>query len=112
MRFRALACKPDPNGGAKGIGPTLVEADRPGFTRGRNLEKDGQKSSDASELFFDDVRVPLGNLVGEEGRGFAIMMEELPWERLTIASRALGKSQRAFELAVDYVKSARPSVRR
>src|SRR3546814_18104098 len=55
-------------------------------------------------MFFNDVRVPAGNLLGEPGRGFAIMMEELPRERLTIASRALGESQRAFELPVDYVK--------
>src|SRR3546814_10010377 len=55
-------------------------------------------------MFFNDVRVPAGNLLGEPGRGFAIMMEELPRERLTIASRALGESQRAFELTVDYVK--------
>lgn len=102
--FVILACKTDPAAGAKGISLILVEADRPGFKRGRNLEKIGQKSSDASELFFQDVRVPTGNLLGKEGGGFAIMMEELPRERLTIASRALAESQRAFELAVDYVK--------
>src|SRR3546814_4239589 len=79
-------------------------ADRPGFERGRNLDKIGQKAADTSEMFFNDVRVPAGNLLGEPGRGFAIMMEELPRERLTIASRALGESQRAFELTVDYVK--------
>src|SRR3546814_13849862 len=55
-------------------------------------------------MCVNDVRVPAGNLLGEPGRGFAIMMEELPRERLTIASRALGESQRAFELTVDYVK--------
>ena len=102
--FVMVACKTDPAAGARGISLILVEADRPGFRRGRKLEKIGQKSSDASELFFDEVRVPVGNLLGEEGRGFAIMMEELPRERLTIASRALAESQRAFELTVDYVK--------
>ena len=102
--FIVLACKTDPEKGAKGISLILVEADRPGFQRGRNLDKIGQKSADTSELFFSDVRVPLDNLVGEEGRGFAIMMEELPRERLTIASRALGESQRAFELTVEYAK--------
>src|SRR3546814_13690538 len=55
-------------------------------------------------MFFNDVRVPAGNLLGEPGRGFAIMMEELPRDRLTIASRALGENQRAVELTVDYVK--------
>ena len=102
--FVVLACKTDANKGAKGISLILVEADRPGFTRGRNLEKIGQKAADTSELFFTDVRVPAANLIGQEGRGFAIMMAELPRERLTIASRALGESQRAFELTVDYVK--------
>lgn len=102
--FIVLACKTDPEKGAKGISLILVEADRPGFVRGRNLDKIGQKSADTSELFFSDVRVPFENLVGEEGRGFAIMMEELPRERLTIASRALAESQRAFELTVEYVK--------
>ncbi|ARR55153.1 acyl-CoA dehydrogenase [Rhizorhabdus wittichii DC-6] len=102
--FIVLACKTDPAKGAKGISLILVEADRPGFERGRNLDKIGQKSSDTSELFFSDVRVPVGNRLGEEGRGFAIMMEELPRERLTIASRALGESQRAFELTVEYAK--------
>ncbi|ATE66394.1 acyl-CoA dehydrogenase family protein [Rhizorhabdus dicambivorans] len=102
--FVVLACKTDPAKGAKGISLILVEADRPGFQRGRNLDKIGQKSADTSELFFSDVRVPAGNLLGEEGCGFAIMMEELPRERLTIASRALGESQRAFELTVDYAK--------
>jgi long-chain-acyl-CoA dehydrogenase len=99
-----LACKTDPSMGAKGISLILVEADRAGFQRGKNLEKIGQKSSDTSELFFTDVRVPVSNLIGEEGGGFAIMMSELPRERLTIAARALGESQRAFDLTVDYVK--------
>ena len=102
--FILLACKTDPSKGTKGISLILVEADRPGFVRGRNLDKIGQKSADTSELFFTDVRVPVGNLIGIEGRGFAIMMEELARERLTIASRALGESQRAFELTLDYVK--------
>jgi acyl-CoA dehydrogenase len=102
--FIVLACKTDPSLGAKGISLILVEADRPGFERGRNLEKIGQKAADTSELFFSDVRVPASNLLGEEGKGFGIMMEELPRERLTIASRALGESQRAFELTLAYVK--------
>jgi long-chain-acyl-CoA dehydrogenase len=105
--FVVLACKTDPGKGAKGISLILVEADRPGFQRGRNLDKIGQKAADTSELFFNDVRVPVDNLLGEEGRGFAMMMEELPRERLTIASRALGESQRAFELTVEYVKERR-----
>lgn len=102
--FVVLACKTDPDKGAKGISLILVESDRQGFERGRNLDKIGQKAADTSELFFNDVRVPVDNLLGQAGRGFGIMMEELPRERLTIASRALGESQRAFELTVNYVK--------
>ncbi len=82
----------------------IVEVDRPGFERGRNLEKIGQKAADTSELFFQDVRVPVTNLVGREGEGFAIMMRELPRERITIACRAQAEAQRAFELTNDYVK--------
>src|SRR3546814_8365510 len=80
-----VVAKTDPDKGAKGISLILVEADRPGFKRGRNLDKIGQKAADTSEMFFNDVRVPAGNLLGEPGRGFAILMEELPRERLTIA---------------------------
>jgi long-chain-acyl-CoA dehydrogenase len=102
--FVLLACKTDPALGAKGISLFLVEGDRPGFERGRNLEKIGQKAADTSELFFSDVRIPAGNLIGAEGAGFAIMMEELPRERLVVASRALAEAQRAFELAAQYSK--------
>lgn len=102
--FVLLACSTDPSKRAKGISLIIVETDRAGFQRGRNLGKIGQKAADTSELFFSDVRVPLGNLVGEEGGGFAIMMRELPRERITIACRAHAEAQRAFEMTVDYVK--------
>jgi len=81
-----------------------VEADRPGFERGRKLDKLGLRASDTSELFFSNLRVPATNRVGEEGAGFAIMMDELPRERLTVAFRALGEAQRAFDLTLAYVK--------
>ena len=57
----------------------------PGFERGRNLDKIGLKAQDTAELFFDDVRVPAANLLGEEGEGFVHLMENLPQERLSIA---------------------------
>jgi long-chain-acyl-CoA dehydrogenase len=82
----------------------IVETDRPGFERGRNLDKIGQKGADTSEMFFADVRVPVTNLVGEEGRGFVYLMEELPRERLTVAFRAWAEAQRAYDLTVAYVK--------
>ena len=68
--FVIVACKTDPKQGAKGVSLIVVEADRDGFKRGRNLEKIGQHSSDTSELFFDEVRVPATNLIGNEGAGF------------------------------------------
>ena len=63
-----LACKTDARAGAKGVSLVLVETDRPGFKRGRNLKKLGQKAQDTSELFFEDLRLPTSNLLGEEGR--------------------------------------------
>tara|TARA_B100000686_G_scaffold221447_1_gene228544 strand:+ start:1175 stop:2314 length:1140 start_codon:yes stop_codon:yes gene_type:complete len=102
--FVLLACSTDPEAGAKGISLIIVESNRDGFSRGRNLEKIGQKAADTSELFFADVRVPVSNLLGKEGSGFAVLMNELPRERITIACRAFAEAQRAFELTVDYVK--------
>lgn len=90
--------------GAKGISLILVETDRPGFVRGRNLDKLGQKSADTSELFFDAVTVPASNLLGQEGRGFAALMTELPQERLTIAVTSMGAAQRAFDITCEYVR--------
>src|ERR1700761_4412406 len=77
-----LATKTDSSAGAKGVTLFLVEADRPGFTRGRNLEKLGMKAQDTSELFFENVRIPASNMLGTEGQGFSIMMTKLSQERL------------------------------
>ena len=102
--FVLLACSTDPEAGAKGVSLIIVETDREGFSRGRNLEKIGQKAADTSEMFFADVRVPVDNVLGKEGGGFAVLMNELPRERITIACRALAEAQRAYELTVEYVK--------
>ena len=102
--FILLACTTNPDAGAKGISLIIVESQREGFNRGRNLEKIGQKAADTSELFFSDVRVPVTNLLGQEGGGFSLLMNELPRERMTIACRAFAEAQRAYELTVDYVK--------
>lgn len=90
--------------GSRGISLILVEADRPGFTRGRNLDKLGHRSADTSELFFDSIRVPVSNLLGVEGGGFAALMSELSQERLTIAVASLGAAQRAFDITCEYVR--------
>jgi acyl-CoA dehydrogenase len=105
-----VVCKTDPAAGAKGVSLIMVEADRAGFRRGRKLEKVGQHAADTAELFFDDVRVPASNLIGVENRGFIHLMEELPQERLIIASTC-GRLERQLELTLDYVKDRRLSTR-
>lgn len=82
----------------------LVEAHRAGFSRGRNLEKIGQHAADTSELFFNDLRIPADNLLGDEGKGFKYLMERLPQERLSIAICSQAAAQRAFDEAVAFTK--------
>lgn len=98
-----LACKTDPSQGARGVSLILVETDRPGFTRGRKLEKIGCKAQDTSELFFSDLRVPVGNLLGQEGGGFKILMTQLAQERLVQAIRAVSAAEAALEWTRSYV---------
>jgi alkylation response protein AidB-like acyl-CoA dehydrogenase len=81
-----------------------LEADTPGFSRGRNLQKLGLHSQDTAELFFSDMRVPVENLIGEEGQGFKYMMQRLPQERLTIAIASAAAAQGALQGTLDYVK--------
>jgi alkylation response protein AidB-like acyl-CoA dehydrogenase len=100
-----VAGTPGTAGGSGGMSLFLVEADRAGFTRGRNLEKLGHHSSDTSELSFVDVRIPAGNLLGEEGRAMEYMMRELPQERLIIAVASIAAAQKAFDITVDYVNT-------
>jgi acyl-CoA dehydrogenase len=97
-----LACKTDPSAGARGVSLILVETNRPGFQRGRMLDKIGCKAQDTAELFFSDLRVPVSNLLGEEGRGFYQLMKELAQERLVQAIRAIASSEAALEWTVDY----------
>ncbi len=91
--------------GSKGMSLILVDATSPGFRRGRNLDKLGHLSSDTSELFFDDVAVPVSNLLGAEGTGFASLMSELPQERLTLAVSSMASAQKAFDITRDYVSN-------
>lgn len=102
--FVIVVCKTDPTLGAKGISLVIVETGTPGYEKGRNLDKIGQKAADTSEMFFADVRVPVSNLIGEEGKGFGYLMSELPRERLTVAFRAWAEAQRAYEITVEYTK--------
>ncbi len=98
-----LACKTDPAAGAKGISLILVDTSLPGFKRGKKLQKMGQHSNDTAELFFEDLRVPADCILGEEGKGFFHMMDELPRERLGCAAQAVASAQGALEITVDYI---------
>ncbi len=97
-----LATKTDSEAGAKGVTLFIVEGDRQGFKRGRNLEKLGMKGQDTSELFFEDVRIPASNMLGTEGGGFGVMMGKLPQERLAQAIRSATVTETVIQWTVDY----------
>lgn len=101
-----LAVKTDPAAGAKGVSLLMLETDESeGFRRGKLLEKLGQKTQDTAELFFDEVRVPLEHLLGdEEGKGFGQLMQQLPQERLIIAVGAVATMHRALHETTQYVR--------
>ena len=99
-----VVAKTDPSAGAKGTSLVLVETDRGGFKRGRILEKIGMKAQDTSELFFDNVRVPAANILGGEGKGFILLMQELAWERMQIAIGAAAGAEAALQWTLDYTK--------
>jgi acyl-CoA dehydrogenase len=101
-----VVAKTDASLGAKGVSLIVLETDdAPGFRRGRKLKKLGMDAADTSELFFDDVKLPPENLLGgEEGQGFAQLMNDLPRERLIVAVHAQAMMERALALTVDYVK--------
>jgi len=104
-----VVAKTDPAAGAKGISLLLLETrDNPGFRVGRILEKVGQKGQDTCELFFDEAHVALDNVLGgEEGRGFAQLMTELPYERTIIGVAGVAAIERALQLTVDHAKERR-----
>lgn len=101
-----LAVKTNLTEGAKGISLVIVETkDLPGYRVGRTLEKIGMHGQDTCELFFDDVKIPASNLLGpEEGKGFYQMMEQLPYERLTVAVAAVAVMEQAVAITSKYVK--------
>lgn len=99
-----VVAKTDASAGSKGISLFLVEEGMVGFTKGKKLHKLGLKAQDTAELFFQDVKVPKANLLGEEGRGFIYLMQDLPQERLNIAVIANGMCQSVLEATVDYSK--------
>jgi alkylation response protein AidB-like acyl-CoA dehydrogenase len=105
--FVVLATKTDSHAGAKGVTLFIVESDRPGFKRGRNLEKLGMKAQDTSEMFFDNVRIPAGNLLGKEGKGFAQMMTKLSQERLAQAIRSATVTETVIDWTLQYTAERR-----
>jgi alkylation response protein AidB-like acyl-CoA dehydrogenase len=104
-RLYTVFAKTDPDGGHAGISCFVVEADAAGFEVGRIEPKMGIKGSTTGELFFNDCRVPAGNLIGEEGEGFKIAMRILDRSRPGIAAQALGIAQGATDYALEYAKS-------
>ena len=91
----------------RGISLLLVECDRPGFVRGKKLDKLGLRGQDTSEMFFEQCRVPAGNLLGAEGQGFSYLMRQLQQERLVIALSSMASCRRSLDDTLAYVKERR-----
>jgi len=102
--FAIVTVKTDPDAGTKGMSLMVIERGMDGFSHGNPFEKIGQKSLDTTELFFSNVRVPEENILGEEGKGFQYLMENLPQERMTIAVGAIAASESMLEYTIDYCK--------
>lgn len=99
-----VVCRTSPEGGPTGMSLLVVERDMAGFERGRNLDKIGQHSADTAELFFNDVRVPAANLLGEEGRAFEYLSFNLAQERLSIGLYGHAVASAALDWTIEYVK--------
>ncbi len=99
-----VGCKTKADAGNKGISVIIVEADRPGFRRGRRLKKMGGNAGDTGELFFDNVRVPVSNLFGAENDGFRILLSGVNMDRITWPLIAHAASTRAYQETVEFVK--------
>ena len=97
-----LATKTDSAAGAQGVTLFLVDTSLPGFRRGKNLDKLGMKAQDTSELFFDELRVPATAMLGEEGKGFELMMTKLAQERLAQAIRSAMVAETVIAYTVAY----------
>ena len=102
--FAVTAVKTNPELGSKGFALLLMESTFDGFTKGNKLDKIGLKAQDTSELFFDNVKVPFDNLLGEDGQGFYYMMHNLPQERLSIAVSAIGAMEGTLDYTIQYCK--------
>ncbi len=99
-----VVARTNPKAGSKGFSLLLIERGFEGFSRGKNLDKIGMKGQDTAELFFEDVEVPVENLLGAEGHGFFYLMNNLPQERLSIAIVGLATAEAALDLTIQYCK--------
>ena len=99
-----VVAKTNPGAGAKGTSLVLVDQGMPGFQKGKRLKKVGLKAQDTSELFFDNVKVPKSQRLGNEGEGFIALMQQLPWERMQIAIQGAANAQAAIDWTIQYVK--------
>lgn len=99
-----VAVKTDPKERHRGVSLLVIEEGTPGFTKGQKLNKVGMHSQDTAELYFEDCRVPVANLLGEEGKGFTYLMEKLQQERLFVAISAQIAAEDMFELTMTYIK--------
>jgi len=101
-----VAAKTDPTAkGSRGISMFIVEKGTPGFKVGRALKKHGWRSSDTAELFFDDVRVPQANMLGELNKGFYAVMKNFQHERIMLAAMGVGEAQKALDITLEHVKT-------
>lgn len=98
-----VCAKTDPAAAGKGISLFMVDTTLPGFQRGKQLKKIGQHAGDTAELFFEDLRVPADALLGEENKGFVYLMQELPRERLAIATSAIAAAEACIDWTISYV---------
>lgn len=99
----AVVCRTDPSAERGGLSLIMVKTDQPGFKRGRNLHKVGQKSQDTAEIFFENARAPIDDVIGKENRGLNLLMSELPFERLLIGVSALGAAKAAYQHTLVYI---------
>jgi len=99
-----VVAKTKPELGGKGTSLILLEEGTKGFTKGKNLKKVGMKAQDTSELFFDNVRVPQSNLLGEENKGFIYLMQDLPQERLSVAITGIAAAESILQQTIEYTK--------
>ncbi len=100
-----VAAKTEPEAGHRGVSLILVDGEAPGFSRGRTLEKMGYHMQDTAELVFEDCRVPAFHLLGEEGRGFKLMMEKLQQERLEVSVKCQTMAEECLKEALEYAKT-------